>query len=69
VSDTALLAARERTGLSRERVVRQMRPPISSKTLERWEKTGIPDRSKWMLPQLADIYGVPVDSLNGRVAA
>jgi hypothetical protein len=37
--------ARRRTGMGRERVARQLKPPISMKTLERWEKgvTPIPE--------------------------
>jgi hypothetical protein len=36
-------------------------PPISVKTLERWEKGGRVKR--WRLKQLARIYGVPMAEL------
>lgn len=55
--------------MSRERVVRQLEPPISAKTLERWETSGVPDKSRWWLKQLAAIYEVSIDQLDGKVAA
>ena len=63
-----LREARAVTGLSRERVVRDPRldPPMTSKTLERWEKN-YHRAPKWRLEQLAAVYGVSVESLsNGR---
>lgn len=59
---SSLLVARERTGLSREAVVRQLDPPISTKTLERMEKGGAPLKG-FRLKQLAAIYDVPVAEL------
>lgn len=55
--------------MSRERVCRQLKPPISAKTLERWEAAGVPARSRWQLPQLAAIYAVELEDLNEKVAA
>lgn len=59
---TPLRAARERTGLSRETVVRQLDPPISTKTLERMERGTAPLKG-FRLKQLAAIYEVPVTEL------
>lgn len=59
--------AREDEGLSREEVTRLLDPPVSAKTLERWEK-GITPVPKWRLRDLAQIYKVPLDSLNGAAA-
>lgn len=58
---TPLRAARDRLGLARERVAAQLDPPISSKTLERWE--GGADVKRWRLKQLAAVYGVDVKEL------
>lgn len=55
--------------MSREHVTRQLEPPISAKTLERWEARGVPMRSRWWLKQLAAIYEVSIDELDGKVAA
>lgn len=46
---------RERTGLGRERVAAQLDPPVTSKTIERWEKgtTPIP---LWRQRQLESLY-------------
>jgi DNA-binding transcriptional regulator YiaG len=62
VIKTPLRAARDKKGLSRERVCVTLNPPISSKTLERWEEPGyrVPE---WRLDQLALIYGVKVRRL------
>jgi hypothetical protein len=66
VTDTAektpLWVARERTGLSREMVVRRLDPPISAKTLERMERGVAPLRG-YRLKQLAAIYEVPVEQI------
>lgn len=70
VSDTALRRARDSRDFSREQVVRDPRldPPISTKTLERWENGTSPVK-RWRLEQLAAIYEVSVDELEDRVAA
>lgn len=62
VPTTQLRVQRDRLGYSRERVAAQLDPPISSKTLERWEKPGarVP---LWRLKQLARIYRVGVARL------
>jgi DNA-binding XRE family transcriptional regulator len=67
VTVTPLRAARERLGYSRERTAAQLDPPISSKTLERWEKPGarVP---LWRLKQLAKIYRVGVARLEESAA-
>lgn len=46
---------RERVGLARERVAAQLDPPISSKTLERWEKNVTPIPG-WRKVQLEALY-------------
>lgn len=60
---TPLREARDRLGLGRERVAPQLDPPISSKTLERWEAAGADVVDLWRLRQLAAIYGVEVEEL------
>lgn len=60
--------ARDEYGLSREKVAALLDPPISSKTLERWERGETP-LPKWRAKQLAAIYGVTLKSLNGEKAA
>jgi len=65
-SKTQLRMVRDRIGYSREYVVRQLSPPVIARTLERWERG---DRIKpQYLEQLADLYKVPVETLqdNGR---
>jgi DNA-binding transcriptional regulator YiaG len=53
-----LRAARERKGYSREWVAAQLDPPVSSKTIERWEER--PEKVKgYRLEQLADLYDAP----------
>lgn len=49
-----LWRARGRTGVSRERIAAQLDPPVSSKTIERWEKgvVPIPGYRKAQLEQL-----------------
>ena len=57
-----LRIARERTGLSREKVAAQL--DISSKTVERWEKGTQKRRIKRSyLKQLADLYEVTLEEL------
>lgn len=64
---TPLRRARDKRGLSRERVVVQLDPPMSAKTLERWEAGGrVPE---WRLDQLAEIYGVRSSALLDKKAA
>jgi ribosome-binding protein aMBF1 (putative translation factor) len=67
-SKTALRLAREAAGFSRERVAAKLEPPISSKTLERWEKLKTPV-PRWQMRQLAALYEVDISSLNGEKAA
>ena len=50
-----LREAREETGLSRERVAAQLNPPVSSKTIERWE-AGITPTPGWRKAQLLKLY-------------
>jgi DNA-binding XRE family transcriptional regulator len=59
---SGLRAARDYLGLAREKVAPQLDPPIASKTLERWEKGERPV-PRWRLIQLAEIYGVAVETL------
>jgi len=64
MSDTTpLRAARDHAELSREAVTRrpELDPPISAKTLERWEAGGRVKRFR--LRQLARIYGVTIADL------
>jgi hypothetical protein len=68
VKVTPLRAARDKKGLARERVAPQLDPPISSKTLERWEKPGYPV-PEWRLEQLAVIYGVTSRRLQEKAVA
>lgn len=56
---------RETTGLSRERVAALLDPPVSSKTIERWEKGENPIPG-YRAAQLERIY---TDALNGKAAA
>jgi DNA-binding transcriptional regulator YiaG len=54
---------REKVGLGRERVVRELEPPVTAKTLERWEKGSTPIPG-WRDSQLRALYarylnGVP----------
>lgn len=64
---TPLRIARENKGYSREKVVRRLDPPVSTKTLERMERGDAPLRG-WRLEQLAAIYGVPVEELKNQAA-
>lgn len=63
----ALRAARDRLGLSREKVARLLDPPISAKTLERMENGDAPLKG-FRLKQLAAIYEVTVESLTEEAA-
>ena len=63
---SSLRAAREACGLGREHVSRLLDPPISAKTLERWEAGS--RVKQWRLGQLADVYGMDVAKLlNGNI--
>lgn len=53
---------REAEGLSREKVVRLLDPPVSTKTLERWER-GVSPIDRWRLRQLAAVYRVRLSDL------
>ena len=55
-------AARRLSELSRESVARLLDPPISAKTLERWERCLSPIPAA-RLRQLAKLYAVPVEEL------
>lgn len=46
---------RKSLGLSRERVAAQLEPPVTSKTLERWEKSKTPIPG-WRALQLLAVY-------------
>jgi Helix-turn-helix domain len=67
---TPLRAARENAELSREAVTRrpELDPPISMKTLERWELPGARVK-RWRLKQLARIYGVSMSDLRDDTMA
>jgi DNA-binding transcriptional regulator YiaG len=56
-------ARKEFSGLSRERVAALLDPPISAKTVERWEKGSTTPPPAWRLKQLARIYDVPLAEL------
>jgi len=66
VTDTgeksALWLAREAEGLAREKVAPLLEPPITAKTLERWEK-GITPVPRWRLRQLAKVYKTKIGAL------
>jgi len=62
VTTNQLRAVRDRLGLPRERVASKLEPPISSKTLERWE-AGETKPKLYRVQQLAAIYGVDVSEL------
>ena len=62
-----LWRARQKEGLSREHVSRLLDPPISAKTLERWEKGAkVPP---WRLKQLAHVYRLRVRELEAEAVA
>lgn len=62
---------RKAKGLRQDVVAATLEPPMSWRTLHRWETEGIPqrkdeNRDSW-LAQLAERYGVSVEDLrNGR---
>ena len=64
---TPLRIARDRTGLSREAVVRRLDPPITTKTFERMERGDAPLKG-FRIKQLAVIYGVEPHELTGEAA-
>lgn len=51
---------REETGLSRERAAAQLDPPVSSKTIERWEH-GITEIPGWRKAQLEALYAAVME--------
>lgn len=57
-----IYGARATEKLSREKIARLLDPPVSAKTLERWEKRVNPI-PKWRLRQLALIYRASLDEL------
>jgi DNA-binding transcriptional regulator YiaG len=59
--------ARLAENLSREKVVRLLDPPVSAKTLERWER-GITPVPKWRVRQLAAIYRIRLSDLKDVAA-
>lgn len=65
-----LRAARDELGYSRESVARSplLVPPITSKTLERWESGASPVKG-FRLAQLAQIYKCKPSELREQVAA
>ena len=70
VRHTSLRQRRELLGLRLEEVGARLKPPMSWRTLHRWEKTGIPvrrdeNRDAW-IEQLAELYEVdPAALRNG----
>lgn len=62
---SALWIKRESIGYSRETVVRrpELDPPITSKTLERWERELTPVK-RYRLTQLAAIYECDIADIN-----
>ena len=71
MSDTTrnpLRPVRDRIGYSRDYVVRRLDPPVTSKTLARWEQGDTRKIRPYYLVQLAEIYHVPVETLrdNGQ---
>ena len=55
---SALWTVREEAGLTRQMVADLLDPPITAKTLERWEK-GVSPISDRRMGQLALVYRVP----------
>ena len=55
-------AARKAEGLAREKVTPLLDPPVSVKTLERWER-GVSPVPGWRVRQLAAIYRVRLKDL------
>jgi hypothetical protein len=55
--------------MTQKAVAARLRPPVTEMTLRRWELGGNEPRNRdWYFSQLADLYGIPVESLNGKVA-
>lgn len=67
VSTPEMRRARDAKGLARERVAALIDPPISSKTLERWEQPGYPV-PRWRAEQLAALYDVAVVQIIAEAA-
>lgn len=69
-TNTRLRQVRDELGLSREMVVRrpELQPPITTKTLERWER-GVTPVKGFRYQQLASIYQVKVAQLREERAA
>ena len=55
VGKSVVWRKRERLGLARERIAAQLDPPVSAKTLERWEK-GVSPLPYWRRIQLDALY-------------
>lgn len=59
----ALKTARKNAGLSLERAAGQLVPPVSSRTLFRWEEPGARfdriDRRRFYIDQFRALYGAP----------
>lgn len=55
---SAIWKRRDRVGLSRERVAALLNPPVTSKTIERWEKgvSPLPGHRRVELQRLYDEY-------------
>jgi transcriptional regulator with XRE-family HTH domain len=63
---TKLRSVREYLEFSRELVARRLDPPVTARTIDRWER-GTSRPKRYQLLQLATIYGVDVDQLdNGK---
>lgn len=74
MAGSSLRKLRNEKGLSLEQTARSLTPPMSWRTLLRWEKEGVPvrrdeNRDNW-IEQLADLYEVDAKELtpNGRAA-
>lgn len=56
--------ARRAAGFSRERVAAMLKPPVSTRTIERWEDANEIKRNRLVrLRQLAKLYDVDVSTL------
>lgn len=66
VQRLTLKEAREARGLSRERVASMLWPPISAKTLQRWEERNEITRDRRVrYRQLAEVYEVDIRAFFG----